>query len=50
MSDKEDYYWEAGKLIFTEQYHLNRGYCCGSKCRNCPYFPKYQNGNSKTKK
>ncbi|WP_297335957.1 DUF5522 domain-containing protein [Algoriphagus sp.] len=33
-----DYYFnEQGLMVFTEQYHLNRGYCCGSGCRHCPY-------------
>ena len=32
-----DYYLEDGKYVFTEKYHLKRGYCCGSKCRHCPY-------------
>lgn len=26
-----------GYLVFTEQYHLRRGYCCKSGCRHCPY-------------
>lgn len=33
-----DYYFsEEGFLVFTEQYHLKRGYCCQSRCRHCPY-------------
>jgi hypothetical protein len=32
-----DYYWENGFMVFTEAYHLKRGYCCKSKCRHCPY-------------
>jgi hypothetical protein len=32
-----DYYLEAGKFVFTANYHLKRGYCCNSKCRHCPY-------------
>lgn len=33
-----DFYFEAGGLlVFTEAYHLRRGYCCGSGCRHCPY-------------
>lgn len=31
------YYKEGGKYVFTERYHLDRGYCCGSGCRHCPY-------------
>ncbi len=33
----EDYYVENGRYVFTEKYHLKRGYCSGSKCRHCPY-------------
>ena len=32
-----DYYWEDDKLIFTREFLLSRGYCCNSKCKNCPY-------------
>ena len=28
---------KTGFLVFTETYHLKRGYCCGSGCRHCPY-------------
>lgn len=31
------YYVEHGRWVFTEQYHLLRGICCGSGCRHCPY-------------
>ena len=34
----EDYYLsEEGYFIFTEAYHLKRGYCCQSGCKHCPY-------------
>lgn len=23
-----------------------RGYCCGMGCKECPYFPKHQYGNT----
>ncbi|MFN4975489.1 MAG: DUF5522 domain-containing protein [Bacteroidota bacterium] len=23
--------------VFTQQYHLKKGYCCGHGCRHCPY-------------
>lgn len=36
ITDK-DYYTEDGKIIFTAVYHLKRGYCCGNKCRHCPF-------------
>lgn len=29
---------------------LKRGFCCGLKCTNCPYIPKYKKGNKKTLK
>lgn len=32
-----DYYWQGHLVIFTEYYHLERGYCCGMGCRHCPY-------------
>jgi hypothetical protein len=32
-----DSYWDGSYLVFTRQYHLRRGYCCGSGCRHCPY-------------
>jgi Family of unknown function (DUF5522) len=39
--DKEDYYLsEDGFIVFTEAYHLKRGYCCQSNCRHCPWKKK----------
>ncbi|WP_194776442.1 DUF5522 domain-containing protein [Pararhodonellum marinum] len=36
-----DYYMDAnGLMVFTAQYHLRRGSCCGSGCRHCPYHEK----------
>ncbi|MFM7852480.1 MAG: DUF5522 domain-containing protein [Flammeovirgaceae bacterium] len=35
--EQQDYYMENGLLVFTEQYHLKRGFCCKNKCRHCPY-------------
>ena len=31
------YFIENGYYVFTEKAHLNRGYCCKSGCRHCPY-------------
>ena len=31
------FYMEGRALVFTELYHLRRGYCCGSGCRHCPF-------------
>jgi len=33
----EDFYFENGFLVMTEKFHKKRGYCCGSKCRHCPF-------------
>jgi hypothetical protein len=27
----------SGYSVFTETYHKNRGFCCESGCRHCPY-------------
>lgn len=37
LVEGEDYYWEGEAMVFTERYHLRRGYCCDSGCRHCPY-------------
>ena len=37
-SEDEDYYFNSeGLVVFTAQYLLDRGYCCGNGCVNCPY-------------
>ena len=28
---------EEGRMVFSARYLLERGFCCGSGCRNCPY-------------
>ena len=43
--DNELYYLENGKVVFTPKYHIQRGHCCGSGCRHCPYHPKHIKGN-----
>ena len=35
------YYNENNYIVFTEKYHIQRGYCCGNGCRHCPY--NYEN-------
>lgn len=48
MNDKEtkddeklieglDYYFDDGLMVLTEHFLLKRGYCCGNRCRHCPY-------------
>lgn len=45
LKEGEDYYVdkESGLVVFTEKYHLKRGYCCKSGCRHCPWKYKQQN-------
>ncbi|MBI1191721.1 MAG: hypothetical protein GC205_00915 [Bacteroidetes bacterium] len=32
------YYFDPfGRMVFTAHYLLERGYCCKSGCRHCPY-------------
>jgi len=36
--EEGDYYLnEQGYKVFTEVFHLKRGYCCKSGCKHCPY-------------
>ena len=41
LAPEEYYMSKDGYVIFTAQYHLNRGYCCKSNCMHCPYSTKY---------
>lgn len=45
IEEGDFYLSEQGYKVFTEKYHLRRGYCCESGCRHCPY-----GYNSKTNK
>ena len=36
--ENQDFYYENGFMVFTEEYHLKRGHCCQSGCRHCPYI------------
>lgn len=40
------YYLSDGKIVFTSLYHVQRGFCCGSKCINCPYTEGHIKGNT----
>jgi hypothetical protein len=44
-----DWYFENGLLVYTAAYHLQRGFCCGSGCRHCPYEPRHVEGNTKVR-
>lgn len=37
LEPEDFYYSEEGYKVFTEKYHLKRGYCCKSGCKHCPY-------------
>jgi len=39
------YYMEDTRVVFTALYHIQRGSCCGNKCKHCPYKPKYKEGS-----
>ena len=32
-----DFYREGPFVVFTEKFLRERGYCCESGCRHCPY-------------
>lgn len=40
LQEGRDYYLENGFWVFTEYFLLQRGHCCGSGCRHCPYRKK----------
>lgn len=37
---KHYYYNEKGYMVFTAEYLLLRGFCCGNGCKHCPYEKK----------
>lgn len=46
----DDYYYSPeGYIVFTEKYHLKRGYCCQSGCKHCPYGFDKKTGRFKPK-
>lgn len=48
--DPEDFYkTPEGYIVFTEKYHLKRGYCCKSGCKHCPYGYDPKTGDLKKK-
>lgn len=46
LVEGEDYVMEGPYLVFTAAYHLKRGYCCESGCRNCPWREKKDDSNA----
>ena len=43
------YYIDGERIVFTERFHIERGQCCGSGCRHCPYDPKHKKGTTNLK-
>ncbi len=37
LVEGRDYYMDGPYLVFTREYHLQRGSCCQSGCRHCPW-------------
>lgn len=37
FKEGEHFYLDNGKVIMTELFHKERGFCCGNKCKHCPY-------------
>ncbi len=37
LTDDDYYMNNDGFVVLTAQYLLDRGYCCGNGCLNCPY-------------
>ena len=35
---------DGERVVFTALFHIQRGSCCGSGCRHCPYDPKHTKG------
>ena len=41
--DKEEYYYSPeGYVVFTEKYHLKRGYCCQRNCKHCTFKKEFK--------
>ncbi len=43
--DQEDFYFENGKMVFTESYHKRRGKCCNNSCKHCPWKKDLSEGD-----
>jgi hypothetical protein len=50
LVEGKDFNYENGFVVLTESYLKNRKFCCGVKCKNCPFIPQYQKGSTNTKK
>ena len=50
LAPDEFYMSPEGYIVFTEKYHLKRGYCCKSGCKHCPYGFNKKTGTISQKK
>ena len=50
LIEDKDYYYENGFVVLTESYLKNRKFCCGARCKNCPFEPQYKKGSTNIKK
>ena len=48
FDDDEFYINDGGLYVFTAEYLLKRGYCCGNGCLHCPF--DYKNVLDEVKK
>ncbi len=37
LIEGEDFYYEGPYMVFTAKFLRERGYCCESGCRHCPW-------------
>lgn len=44
-----DFYEDNGLIVLTALYLHKRGRCCGNKCRECCYEPKWTKGNTNSR-
>lgn len=44
--EEPDFITQGGLVIFSKNYLIRKGECCGCGCFSCPYEPPFINGNS----
>lgn len=48
VEHQDFYYNEDGNFVFTESYHLKRGFCCKNGCKHCPWkYKKLKDDHTK---
>jgi len=47
FKEGRDYYMEDGRLVLTDIYLVKvRKQCCANGCKNCPFNPTNEKGNT----